>query len=91
MTPVRLEHAAHRSRVKHSTTEPLRSRYLNDILNINNIYFDNMVSQMIKNCAFYSAVDVYQLLDCMFSFYNPAVRRQDPRGLYICCACTDIS
>ena len=25
MTPVRLELAAHRSRVKHSTTEPLRS------------------------------------------------------------------
>ena len=25
MTPVRLEHAAIRSRVKHSTTEPLRS------------------------------------------------------------------
>ena len=25
MTPVRLEHAAPRSRVKHSTTEPLRS------------------------------------------------------------------
>ena len=84
MMPVRLEPAALRSRVKHSTTEPLRShcapmgadlflfcyerdfmmslsddkqadvvdainttsRYLVDILNINNVYFDNMVSQI---------------------------------------------
>ena len=28
VTPVRLEHEAPRSRVKHSTTEPLRSYYL---------------------------------------------------------------
>ena len=38
MTPVRLEPAAPRFRVKHSTTEPLRS--------LNNVYFDNMVSQI---------------------------------------------
>ena len=78
VTPVRLEPAASRSRVKHSTTEPLRShdkqadiidvgcslksinnkqadsidafkttsRYLDAILNLNNFYFDNMVSQL---------------------------------------------
>ena len=31
MTPVRLESAALRSRVKHSTTEPLRSHYFNEM------------------------------------------------------------
>ena len=81
MTPVRLEPAASRSRVKHSTTEPLRShdeqvdiidvgcslkrinnkqadsidafkttsKYLDVILNLNNAYFDNMVSQLIPS------------------------------------------
>ena len=35
MTPVRLEPAAHRSRVKHSTTEPLRSPiHMCDIMHI---------------------------------------------------------
>ena len=34
MTPVRLEPAAPRSRVKHSTTEPLRSRIVVDFLSI---------------------------------------------------------
>ena len=32
MTPVRLEPVAHRSRVKHSTTEPLRSQRESDEL-----------------------------------------------------------
>ena len=61
MTPVRLEPAALRSRVKHSTTEPLRSlnyqtdiievfnstpRYLDDLLYIDNPYFEQMVGQI---------------------------------------------
>ena len=27
------------------------SRYLDDILNINNVYFDNMVSQIYPSCS----------------------------------------
>ena len=34
MTPVRLEPATLRSRVKHSTTEPLRSRYIKSHLEL---------------------------------------------------------
>ena len=45
-----------------------------------------MASQKIKTVHFKVCVDVYQLLDCMFSFYNLAVRPQDPRGpLHLLC------
>ena len=53
------------------------SRYLNDILNINNIYFDNMVSQIYPaelqlNKANTSDTEA-SFLDLQFSFSNDIV------------------
>ena len=44
MTPVRLEPAALRSRVKHSTTEPLRS------LNLSQLKLSVQVNILLNNC-----------------------------------------
>ena len=49
MTPVRLEPAALRSRVKHFTTEPLRSLKINFVLEANSAEPD----EMLHNAAFY--------------------------------------
>ena len=47
MTPVRLEPAALRSRVKHSTTEPLRSLLLKMLLTV-----DECGSKIAENSVF---------------------------------------
>ena len=45
MTPVRLEPAALRSRVKHSTTEPLRSPHMDSALIwLNNVVLNDCIS-----------------------------------------------
>ena len=48
MTPVRLEHAALRSGVKHSTTEPLRSR---TIMNDNRNYIASLCNHSSNSGA----------------------------------------
>ena len=59
MTPVRLEPAALRSRVKHSTTEPLRSRLVS--MDVTSLYTNIPHSDGIKACE--EAWDVRDIKD----------------------------
>ena len=56
MTPMRLEPGAPRSRVKHSTTEPLR--YSNNTYNCNNMIYNLYMLVLLYNIVFCSVQKV---------------------------------
>ena len=66
MTPVRLEHAAPRSRVKHSTTETLRSLF-SDFQTLNNNYVkcEHPPSIVVRKLAFEPYNTIASICDIM--------------------------
>ena len=67
MTPVRLEPATLRSRVKHSTTEPLRSLYVGFCLELYFVNFCNQVAEEERAGCFALIVFDGMCFDVLFS------------------------
>ena len=72
MTPVRLEPAALRSRVKHSTTEPLRSRLLIELGPICNSMADHCDLRVVRTTAYLKAI---------MEVYGKTITGLGPKGL----------